>query len=378
MIENRIYLDHAASTPLLPEVKEAIASLLDNEYGNPSSIHQEGRKARTIVEHARKEFANRLVASLGEIFFTGSATESNNLILNSLILSSQINHVICSPIEHPCIINTLKYYSKMGMIRLSFVRVDMYGSIDQNHLEELLNSDPESQVLVCAMWVNNEIGIIQDMHCISQLCQQANAWLLSDAVQAYGLTKIDVNTVPIDFLSLSAHKFHGPKGVGVLYVKSDRKIPPLLHGGGQERNMRAGTENILGIHAASVASKLVYESFDARLNKLVELRNYFKDQLIRLDLGVKFYDINGQMSPKILNVELPTSDKSAMLSMLLDIRGISASAGSACSSGTEKVSHVFQSLKGREDSYNIRFSMSPSNTKEEIDYTTKVLSEIYN
>ena len=372
-----IYLDNAATTPLDPEVLEEMIPLMKNHYGNPSSLHSHGRTAKTFIEKSRKAIATLLNTSPAEIFFTSGGTEGDNTAINGSVLSFSVKHLITSAIEHHAVLHCVENLEKRGLIESHFVQLDQYGHLNYSHLEELLKKYPNA--LVSLMHANNELGNLNDIYTISALCQQYNAIYHSDTVQTIGHYRHDLSSLNIDFIVGSAHKFHGPKGVGFLYVNGERKINPHLFGGAQERNMRGGTENIYGIVGMAKAMQIAYKEMESHHRHIQSLKSYMKDMLISKVPHVEF---NGDTTSDnslytILNVSLPPCDINDMLLFNLDIKKISASGGSACSSGSEIGSHVLNSLNADPQRGHIRFSFSKYNTIEEIDYTVEALAEIY-
>ncbi|MCI0921638.1 cysteine desulfurase family protein [Sphingobacterium rhinopitheci] len=372
----QVYLDNAATTPIDPEVIEVMLATMQNDFGNPSSIHSHGRQVKTIVEKARKTIANLLHASPSEIFFTSGGTEADNMAIVRSIQDLGITHAITSPIEHHAVLHTLEEQQKQGKINLDLLRLDEKGSIDLTHLEELLAQNPRTFVSI--MHANNEIGNITDLHKVSAICQKYNAVLHSDTVQTMGHYPHNLSELKINFITGAGHKFHGPKGVGFLYINGDTKIKPLIYGGAQERNMRGGTENVYGIAGIAKALEIAYRDMEAHHNYIQGLKTYMIDELKKAIPDVQF---NGDINPSnslytVLNVSLPCTDMSDMLLFNLDISGISASGGSACSSGSAIGSHVLQGLKSDPDRPSVRFSFSKLNTKEEIDHVVTKLKEI--
>lgn len=372
----RVYFDNAATTPIHPEVREVMHDAIDNFYGNPSSIHHEGRNVRAAIEKARKTIANYLNASIGEIFFTSGGTEANNMALKCAVRDLDVERIITSPIEHHCILHTVDALKKEKNIEVVLINISNKGCFDLNNLETLLkNSDKKT--LVSLMHGNNEIGTVCDMSQISALCETYNALYQSDTVQTIGQIPIDVQATKIDFLSGAAHKFHGPKGVGFIYINGDNSIKPFIDGGSQERNMRGGTENVYGILGMAKALELSCENMENNQNYLREIRNYFIHQLQKNFNGIEFNgDYDGQYLPKVLSVSFPPSPKNEVLMFSLDIMGISASGGSACSSGAEARSHVLEAINFDEDRVAVRFSFSTFNKKEEVDFVIKKLKTI--
>jgi cysteine desulfurase len=371
-----IYLDNAATTPLDPEVMEVMVETMKNEYGNPSSIHAHGRQAKTIVEKARKTIANLLHASPAEIFFTSSGTEADNMAIVRSIEAYGITHAITTPIEHHAVLHTLEELAKNDKIQLDLLRLDEQGNIDLNQLEELLAKNPRS--LVSIMHANNELGNLTDIKRVSEICQQYNAIFHSDTVQTMGHYKHDLSELKIDFITGAGHKFHGPKGVGFLYINGNNKIKPLIFGGAQERNMRGGTENVYGIVGLAKALEIAYRDMEEHQAYIQGLKSYMIEELKKAIPTIEF---NGNIDPEkslytVLNVSLPCTDMSDMLLFNLDISGISASGGSACSSGSDIGSHVLRGINANPDRPSVRFSFSKNNTKEEIDIVVAKLKEI--
>jgi cysteine desulfurase len=372
----RVYLDNAATTPIDQEVLKEIYQVMESCFGNPSSIHSYGREARTVVEKARKTIAALLHASPSEIFFTSGGTEADNMAIRCAIHDLGLTHAITSEIEHHAVLHTLKALEKAGTIKLSFVEVDERGNINLNHLEQLLQQNERS--LVSLMHANNEIATLTDIEKVGLLCEQYNAVFHCDTVQTMGHFPHDVNQLKVHFLVGAAHKLHGPKGVGFLYINHKIKIKPLIHGGSQERNMRGGTENVYGIAGFAKALQLAYQEMEVHKNYILDLKTYMMQQLLQAIPNVQF---NGETDPEkslytVLNVSFPEMEMAEMLLFSLDIAGISASGGSACSSGTDIGSHVLTGIGASPARPAIRFSFSKYNTIEEIDYTIAKLKEI--
>ena len=365
----RVYFDNAATTPILPEVIEAMTEAMRTDFGNPSSIHAEGRQVRALIERARKTVANAIGASIGEVFFTSGGTESNNMALKCAVRDLNVRRIISSPLEHHCVLHSLDALQLKG-IEIAHVRVNGRGEVDYEHLRELLSiPSPNGRTLVSLMHANNEIGALLDLDRVAKMCQEYGAYLHSDTVQTVGHFPIDVNETPISFLSGAAHKFHGPKGVGFVYINGDNIIKPYLDGGAQERNMRAGTENVYGIIGMAKALELATENMDAHRAHIESLRTYLMDELETTVPGVRF---NGPGRDgglyTVLSVNFPPSEGSELLLLNLDIYGISASGGSACSSGADKGSHVLQALGADPERPSVRFSFSHLNTRADVDF----------
>ena len=373
----RVYLDNAATTPLDPEVMKQMCSVMENTYGNPSSIHAHGREARTLIEKARKTIANLLHVSPAEIFFTSSGTEADNTAIRCGIVDHHITHAITTRLEHHAVLHTFEALEKAGTIKLSFVNTDDKGNVDYAHLEELLQNNERS--FVSLMHANNEIGTLTDIERVGDLCEQYNAIFHCDTVQTMGHYRHDLSKLKVNFLVCAAHKLHGPKGVGFLHVNHKLKIKPLIYGGSQERNMRGGTENVYGIVGLAKALEIAYAEMEQHQQHIQELKTYMMEQLKEQVPGVQF---NGETNPDkslytVLNVSFPDTDMADMLLFNLDIAGISASGGSACSSGTDIGSHVLTAIGASATRPSVRFSFSKYSTKEEVDYTLAKIRELF-
>jgi len=372
----RVYLDNAATTPLDPEVMKEMCKVMENTYGNPSSIHSHGREARTLIERSRKTVANLLGTSPSEIFFTSSGTEADNMAIRCGIVDHNIKHAITSRIEHHAVIHTFEALEKAGVIKLSFVNLDSKGNIDYEHLETLLKDNERSFLSI--MHANNEIGTLSDIERIGDLCEVYNAIYHCDTVQTMGHYKHDLSKLKAHFVVCSAHKLHGPKGVGFLHINHRIKIKPLIYGGAQERNMRGGTENIYGIVGLAKALDMAYAEMEQHQQHIQGLKTYMIDQLKESIPGIEF---NGETDPDkslytVLNVSFPEMEMADMLLFNLDIAGISASGGSACSSGSDIGSHVLTAIGASPSRPSVRFSFSKNTTKEEIDYTVAKVREL--
>lgn len=365
----RVYLDNAATTPLDAEVIAEMTNVMQNFYGNPSAIHALGREVRTLVEKARKTVSGLLNASPSEIFFTSGGTEADNTAIRCGIAAYGIKHAITSKIEHHAVEHTLAMLLKDGVIdKLSFVNIDEKGNIDYNHLEELLQDNERS--FVSLMHANNELGTLTDMDKVGDICEKYDAIYHADTVQTMGHYKHDVRKLKAHFIVCAAHKLHGPKGVGFLYVNSNIKIPPMIYGGAQERNMRGGTENVYGIVGLAKALEVAYGEMEEHQAYIQGLKDYLKAQLIAEIPGIGF---NGETETDkslytVLNVSFPEMDMADMLLFNLDINGICASGGSACSSGSNIGSHVLNAIKADPNRPSVRFSFSKYTTKEDLDY----------
>jgi len=374
---NRIYLDNAATTPLDKEVLATMMPYMELHFGNPSAIHSYGRETRAAIEKARKTLAKLLNVSTSEIFFTSGGTESNNTAIRGAVESYKLKHIITSRIEHHCVMHTVEDLEKNNAVNVHYIKLDEKGHFDLDHLNELLGTINE-RCLVTLMHANNETGNIMDIDRAAEICRSHQAVFHSDTVQTIAHYKFDLQKTPVQFISGSAHKFHGPKGIGFLYIRHDVKIPPLIFGGGQERNMRAGTENVYGIIGLAKAMELAYANFDEHKAHISELKSYLVEQLKEHISDINFNgDYDGESLYTVLNASFPPSAKNDMLLFNLDISGICTSGGSACSSGSNKGSHVLEAMGVDPMRGNIRFSFSKFNTKEEVDSVVAKLKELY-
>ncbi|GAA4445874.1 cysteine desulfurase family protein [Nibrella saemangeumensis] len=375
----RVYLDNAATTRLDPDVLEAMLPWMTENFGNPSSIHGHGRIVRSAIEKARKTVATLLNTSPSELFFTSGGTEADNTAIRSAIETYGLTHAITSPIEHHAVLHTLEHMAQQGTIQLSLVRIDEKGDIDLTHLETLLHNNPRS--LVSLMHGNNEIGNLLDLNAVGTLCKQYDAIFHCDTVQTMGHFRHNLQQLKTDFIVGAAHKFHGPKGVGFLYVNANNRIHPFIYGGAQERNMRGGTENVYGIVGLAKALEIAYRDMDEHRRHIEGLKQRMIDRLREKIDDVRFNGNSADLSNSlytVLSVSLPASDISDMLLFNLDIAGISASGGSACSSGTNVGSHVLSALPGIDpDRGNIRFSFGKYNTADEVDFAVDTLAGVY-
>ncbi|UZD22000.1 cysteine desulfurase family protein [Algoriphagus halophytocola] len=375
----KVYLDNAATTAMDDRVIDAMIPFMKNHYGNPSSVHSFGREVRTAIERSRKKVAELLNVTPAEIFFTSGGTEADNTALVCGIESHGIKHAITSPLEHHAVLHTLEVCEKKGHIKLSILDVNEKGEIDMGQLEELLKVNPNS--LVSLMHANNEIGNLNDLNHIGSLAKEYGAFFHSDTVQTMGHYVHDLKSLPVDAIVAGGHKFHGPKGSGFLYVKKDKKIHPLIHGGAQERNMRGGTENVIGIIGIAKALEIAYEDMAEHQLHVESIKKHFIQSLVQEIPGVEFNGLSADLDKSlytVLSVSLPPSEaNSGMLLFNLDLEGISASGGSACSSGATVGSHVLRAINHTPERDSVRFSFSRFNTIEEVDYTVGKLKELY-
>jgi cysteine desulfurase len=373
----KVYLDNAATTRLDEEVLQAMMPYYLEEFGNPSSIHAFGRKTRSAIENARKTVAKLLNVTPAEIFFTSGGTEADNMAIVQTIQTHGITHVISSHIEHHAVEHTIKVLEKQGKIKASWVNVDSKGNVDLAHLEELLQNNPRS--LVSLMHANNEIGTMLPIKAVGELCEKYNAIFHSDTVQTMGHYKMDLREMKVHFVTCAAHKFHGPKGVGFLYINHNCKIAPFIHGGAQERNMRGGTENVAGIVGLAKALEIAFRDMEEHQKHIMGLKDYMKERLLAEIPGMEF---NGETDHKkslytVLNCCFPAHPDGEMLLFNLDIMGIAASGGSACSSGSDQGSHVLRGICIDMSRPSVRFSFSKYNTKQDVDYAVSKLVELF-
>ncbi|HAQ69500.1 MAG TPA: cysteine desulfurase [Flavobacteriales bacterium] len=371
-----IYLDNAATTALDEEVIQEMLKYMREDYGNPSSTHSFGRKSRASIDLGRRKVAQHINAEPGEIVFTSGGTEADNMAILCSVEDLGVKHIITSSIEHHAVLYPVEKLAANGKIRMSLVNLDEKGHIDLDHLEELLKT--KDKTLVTLLHANNEIGNLLPLKQVSDLCKKYDALLHADTVQTIAHYKLDVKELGLHFMTCAAHKFHGPKGIGFLYISNDVKVKPLILGGGQERNMRAGTENVYGIMGLVKALDLAYEHLEEHTNYIKDLKFYMIKRLREEMPGVEFNgDAEGDCLYTVLNVALPETDKTEMLLFNLDIEGIATSGGSACSSGSSVGSHVVAELNVAKNRPVVRFSFSKYNNKEEIDFTIEKLKLIY-
>ncbi|WP_336517912.1 cysteine desulfurase family protein [Pollutibacter soli] len=372
----RIYFDNAATTALDPAVLEAMLPYMTEKFGNPSSIYSYGRETRLAIEMARKSVAKILNAHPAEIFFTSGGTESTNTAISSAVRDLGCVNIITSAIEHHATLHTVEYFQKRGEAGLHFVKLLPSGQVDLNDLERLLSTLP-GKTLVTLMHANNEIGIITDINAVGLLCKKYNAIFHSDTVQTVGHFPINLRDTPVHFITGAAHKFHGPKGVGLLYINENVKIHPFIHGGGQERNMRAGTENLYGIVGFAKALELSTANQEKDAEHIRSIRNYMMEQVRKNVKGTSFNgDPEGNSLYTVLSISFPKTEKSEMMLFNLDINNICASGGSACTSGTDQGSHVIRAINNDPNKVTVRFSFSKYNTKEEVDLVVAKLQEL--
>lgn len=373
---NRIYFDNAATTALDEEVLQAMMPFLTNQFGNPSSIYSYGRETKMAIEAARKSVAKILNAHPAEIFFTSGGTESNNTAIQASVRDLGCKHIITSPIEHHAVSHTVEHLDHMDVVKVDHVKLLPDGHIDIEDLEKLLAAS-EERTLVTLMHANNEIGNMMDIHAVGNLCKLYNAIFHSDTVQTVGHFPFDLRHTPVHFITGAAHKFHGPKGAGILYINENVRIKPFLHGGAQERNMRAGTENIYGITGFAKALEIASGNYETDSAYIGTLKYYMHEQLKKHLPGVGFNgDVLGNSLYTVLSANFPKTERSEMILFNLDINNICASGGSACTSGAEQGSHVIRAINNNPNQVTVRFSFSKHNTKEEVDAVILKLKEL--
>ena len=372
----RIYFDNAATTAIDKEVFNAMVPFLENHFGNPSSIYSYGRETRIAIESARKSVAKILNAHPAEIFFTSGGTESSNTAIQSAVRDLGCRHIITSAIEHHAVSHTVSHLDNIDLVNVSYVKLLPNGHVDMEDLEKLLAASDE-KTLVTLMHANNEIGNMLDIYAVGELCKLYNAIFHSDTVQTVGHFPFDLRNTPIHFITGAAHKFHGPKGVGLLYINENVRIKPFIHGGGQERNMRAGTENVYGIVGFAKALELATQQYESESASIGTLKYYMYEELKKHIEGVSFNgDVLGNSLYTVLSVSFPKTEKSEMILFNLDINNICASGGSACTSGSDQGSHVIRAINNNPNQVTVRFSFSKYNTKEEVDRVVAQLKQL--
>ncbi|HEY4108925.1 cysteine desulfurase family protein [Puia sp.] len=373
---DRIYFDNAATTSLDPQVLEAMMPYLTEKYGNPSSIYSYGRESRLAIENGRKSVAKILNAHPAEIFFTSGGTESSNTAITAAVRDLGCEHIISSPLEHHATLHTVEHLHKRGEASLDYVSILPNGHIDLEDLEQKL-AGSTGKTLVTLMHANNEIGNILDIQSVGELCKLYGAIFHSDTVQTVGHFPFDLRNTPVHFITGAGHKFHGPKGIGLLYINENVRINPYIHGGSQERNMRAGTENVYGVVGFARALELATAGYDADSSYIKGLKLYMMEQLKKQLKGIAFNgDPVGRSLYTVLSVSFPKTEKSEMLLFNLDIHHICASGGSACTSGAEQGSHVIRVINHNPNQVTVRFSFCKHNTKEEVDAVVRQLKDL--
>ncbi len=372
-----VYLDNAATTPVAPEVVEAMIPVLYHAFGNPSSTHAFGRQAKALIENSRRSIAQTLNCAPAELIFTSGGTEADNMALHAAVTQLGVKRIITSAIEHHAVGHTAEALKAHESIEVVNLTLDAKGNINMQELEQLLQD--QTPTLVSLMHANNEIATLLPITEVALLCRRYGAFFHSDTVQTMGHYHFDLAALDIDFITCAAHKFHGPKGVGFLYVNKKTRVNPLIHGGAQERGLRGGTENIAGVVGLAKAIELAYTDIEAHQAHVWGLKSYMITQLQTLFPDVHFH---GETSYEkalytVLNVCLPATPKSGLLLFTLDLKGVAVSGGSACTSGAAKGSHVLEGIGADMSRPNARFSFSRFTTKEEIDYALQQLEQVY-
>jgi cysteine desulfurase len=369
----RAYLDNAATTPMAPEVIEVMTNVMKNNFGNPSSQHSFGRESKAIIEHARRSIAQLIHAEPKEIIFTSGGTEADNMAIACAVNDAGVTRIISTAIEHHAVGHSIGAHKN---VKFEQVKLSPTGIVDLNHLEELLKTGEKT--LVSLMHANNEIGTLLDIKAVSNLCRKHNALFHSDTVQTMGHYPINLKELDIDFITAAAHKFHGPKGIGFLYVNKNLKMTPIIHGGSQERGLRGGTENLIGIAGIAKAMELANHDITEHQNYVQGLKSYMIDELKKRIPGVEFH---GEIEPSkslytVLNVKFPDFEHKSMMLFLLDLDGVACSGGSACTSGASTGSHVLRGINADNNRPNVRFSFSRYTTKSEIDYALEKVEKV--
>jgi len=372
----KVYFDNAATTPIEPEVLDAMVPVMKDFYGNPSSIHSFGRQTRAFIENSRKTIARLLNVSPSEIFFTSGGTEADNQAIFCSVRDLGLKHAISSKIEHHAVLHTLEALEKQGRIELSFVKLKANGHIDLDHLEDLLKEKGRS--LVSLMHANNEIGNLLPMKAVGLLCEKYNSVFHSDTVQTMAHYAMDLQANKVHYVTCGAHKFHGPKGVGFLYVNSAIHTGPFIYGGSQERNRRGGTENVHGIVGLAKAMEIAHRDMAAHQQQITEIKKYMMQRLESAIPDIAYNgDAGGSSLYTILNVLFPANPQAEMMLFNLDIDGIAASGGSACTSGSNQGSHVLRAIGSDQSRPSVRFSFSKYSSKAEVDYCLNSLMKMY-
>lgn len=373
-----VYLDNAATTPVAPEVVDAMVPVLREAFGNPSSTHSFGRKTKALIETSRRTVAKHLNCKPSEIIFTSGGTEADNMAICAAVRELGVTRIITSKLEHHAVGHTAEAIAIDKNVQVDYVKVDSKGHVNLDHLEELLSQGPTT--LVSLMHANNEIATKLPLKKVSAICRKHNAYFHSDTVQTMAHYAFDLQDLDIDFITGAAHKFHGPKGIGFLYVSSKVKVCNIIHGGSQERGFRGGTENVYGIVGIAKAMDLAYEDLELHQNQVQALKSYMIEQL-KAYFGDDV-DFHGETDPDrslytVLNVCFPKTEKAGMLLFTLDLKGVAVSGGSACTSGATKGSHVLEGIGADMTRPNARFSFSRYTTKEEIDYALEQVKSVF-
>lgn len=379
MEKRKVYLDNAATTPVAPEVFEAMLPVLRDSFGNPSSTHAYGRQVKGLIEQARRKVASLIHTTPAEIVFTSGGTEADNMAIMCAVRDLGVERIITSAIEHHAVLHTVEELAARKQIEMICVELNETGCVDYDNLEQLLKGSTK-KTLVSLMHANNEVGNLISLETVSRLCRENAAYFHSDTVQTMGHYPINLSEIDIDFVTCAAHKFHGPKGIGFLYINKNLKLNPLIFGGAQERNLRGGTENVYGIIGLATALELALSEVKEHAQHIQGIKNHMIQQLKENFEGVVF---NGACSDAdkslytVLNVLLPHTSKASMLLFSLDLMGVAVSGGSACSSGSNTGSHVLRGIKADTSRPAVRFSFSRYTQKEDIDYAIYCLKSIY-
>ena len=378
VLQMKVYLDNAATTPVAPEVFEAMTPILKNDFGNPSSTHLFGRSSKAIIEQSRRGVAKHLHCQPSEIVFTSGGTEADNMAMFTSVTELDVKRIVTSKIEHHAVGHTACHIQDKYEVELVYVDIDSAGNVDLDHLASILE-DTSKKTLVTLMHANNELGTLMPIQEVSRICRKHGAYFHSDTVQTMGHYTFNLQELDIDFLTCAAHKFHGPKGIGFLYINRSVHSNAFIHGGAQERGLRGGTENLHGIVGLAKAMDLAYSDLDAHQEHVFGLKKYMMDTFQEHFPDISFH---GETSYEkslytVLNVCFPATDKAAMLLFTLDLKGIAASGGSACSSGSSTGSHVLHGINANPNRPNVRFSFSRYNTLAEIDYAVGHVVEIF-
>ena len=373
----KVYLDNAATTALDPEVLSVMSQSMKDDYGNPPSSHSFGRSSRSVIETSRRTIAHLLNADPSEIFFTSSGTEADNMAIRGAVRDAGVKHIVTSKIEHPAVLNTVTHLLNKKKVKVDYVDVNDLGEIDLDHLIKILSNN--KNILVSLMHGNNEIGNLLNLQKVSKICQKFGALLHSDTVQTIGHYPFDLKKIKIDFLTCSAHKFHGPKGIGFLYINKGVNITPLIHGGSQERNMRGGTECVYGIAGLAKAMEVAYRDLYDHRQHIEKLKLHM---IQRIEKKIPFASFNGCCADlsksmyTVLSLSFPAEEYSDLLLFNLDLLGVSCSGGSACSSGKVSQSHVISEINTQNGPV-VRFSFSKFNTIADVDFAIEKLSSLF-
>ncbi len=373
----RVYLDNAATTPIAKEVVDVMIPLLENEFGNPSSSHSYGRQVKAIIETSRRTISSRLNCLPSEIIFTSGGTEADNMAIYTSIETLGVKRIISSEIEHHAVGHTIEHLKQTFGLKIEYVNLDDKGNVDLSDLQKRLNSNEKT--LVSLMHANNEIGTLLPIKEVSEICRRNNALFHCDTVQTVGHLPLDLKELDLDFITCAAHKLHGPKGVGFLYINKKNKVHAFIQGGSQERGLRGGTENIYGIAGMAKAIELACDEMEEHKNHVQGLKSYMIDQLTSIFQDMKFH---GEITPDkslytVLNCCFPKSENQGLLLFSLDLKGVACSGGSACTSGANMGSHVLKGINADMDRPNARFSFSRYTTKDDINFAIEQLKSIY-